>query len=219
LAQRRKAARPESPTADRILDAAEALFAEHGLSGVSVRDIAARVGLTPASLYNHFPGKLALYDAVLERGVRPLVSILKETSEEPAGPEATDRLIEALMAHMGGAPHLARLIQHEAVSGGEHLARLARRFVRPLVAQGLAELKRGRGLSAWSEEEHPLLIAAWVHLIVGHFAMAPLLAEVFDEDPLSPKGCARQTRFLRKLARLLMNGGGDSRGERAHATG
>jgi AcrR family transcriptional regulator len=42
-------------TADRILDAAEALFAERGLAGTAVRDIAARTGLNPASLYNHFP--------------------------------------------------------------------------------------------------------------------------------------------------------------------
>jgi DNA-binding transcriptional regulator YbjK len=50
-------------TRERILDVAEALFAERGFAGTSVRDIAASAGLTAASLYNHFDGKEALYDA------------------------------------------------------------------------------------------------------------------------------------------------------------
>ena len=68
------AAEPErgKATADRILDAAECLFAEHGFAGTAVRDIAARVSLNPASLYNHFPGKQDLYAAVLDRGLPPV---------------------------------------------------------------------------------------------------------------------------------------------------
>ena len=65
-------------TRDRILDAAEALFAAQGLAGTAVRDIAREVGLTPASLYNHFAGKQAIYDAVLERGVTPLLNLMRE---------------------------------------------------------------------------------------------------------------------------------------------
>ena len=56
-------------TRERILDVAEALFAERGLAGTAVRDIAREAGLTAPSLYNHFDGKHALYEAVLVRGV------------------------------------------------------------------------------------------------------------------------------------------------------
>ncbi len=46
---------PRRPvTRDRILDVAEALFAERGFAGTSVREIAAKADLTAASLYNHF---------------------------------------------------------------------------------------------------------------------------------------------------------------------
>ena len=55
--------------------------------------------------------------------------------------------------------------------------------------------------SRWDEEEHPLVMAAWLNMIFGHFAMAPLFVELFGEDPLSPETLDRQTRFLRKLAR------------------
>ena len=203
-------------TRDRILVAAEALFAERGFAGTAVRDIAARVELNPASLYNHFPSKEALYEAVLERGLRPLLQVLADGAAQG---EVAGRveLIDALMAHLGRTPHLPRLIHHEAVTGGTHLARLARVFIRPLVAQALSMLKRhpglGPGAGGWEEGEHPLLIATWLHLIFGHFAMAPLLSEVFDEDALSPQSLARQTRFLRKLSLRLLDRGDGPQGE------
>jgi len=192
-------------TADRILDAAEALFAQRGLAGTAVRDIAARTGLNPASLYNHFPSKQALYEAVLERGVVPLIEVLREAARaESDSREEGLRYVDAVMAHLERTPHLPRLIQHEVLTGGEHLAGLAKRWVQPLVAEGLAALKRQQNLAGWEDEELPFLISAWLHLIFGHFAMAPLLDEVFGKDSLSHESLIRQTRFLRKVAQRLM---------------
>lgn len=56
-------------TRGRIVAAAFELFAERGYHAVSVRDIAAAVGIKDASLYNHFPGKQAIFDAVLAEQV------------------------------------------------------------------------------------------------------------------------------------------------------
>jgi AcrR family transcriptional regulator len=194
---------PASATRARILDAAETRFAERGFAGTTVRDIAQAAALTPASLYNHFTGKQALYEAVLERAVRPLLDLLQGFESRDPTPEATEGIISAIMDHLRRTPHLPRLIHHETCGGGAALAALARNWVRPLVVHGLADLKRDPR-SPWTEEEHPLVISAWIHLLVGHFASAPLLAEVFDEDPLSDENLDRQTRFLRKLARIMM---------------
>jgi AcrR family transcriptional regulator len=50
-----------------ILDAALEVFAEHGYQGGSLRDVAARAGITDAGLLHHFPSKSAVLSAVLER--------------------------------------------------------------------------------------------------------------------------------------------------------
>ncbi len=50
-----------------ILAVAKVLFADKGYHGVSVDDIARRLGVSPAILYRHFPSKEALYEAVLSR--------------------------------------------------------------------------------------------------------------------------------------------------------
>jgi AcrR family transcriptional regulator len=60
-------------TRERILDAAERLIAEHGLDGVSMRQIAADAPAQLALLHYHFGSKEDLYRAVWERrlGARP----------------------------------------------------------------------------------------------------------------------------------------------------
>jgi AcrR family transcriptional regulator len=194
-------AAPATQTRERILDVAEALFAERGFAGTSVRDIASAAGLTAASLYNHFEGKEALYDAVLERGIRPLVLLMQTRAGRDAAGESAPALVGEVMDHMRRHPHLPRLIQHEALTGGAHVIRLARDWLRPLLEYGTAEMKRGP--SPWDADEYPLVIAGWIHLVLGHFTMAPLFREVFDEDPLGARALEGQTRFLQKLARVL----------------
>ena len=194
---------PSVTTRDRILDAAEALFGERGLAGTAVRDIAGAVGLNPASLYNHFPSKLALYEAVLERSVRPLLELLQTAAQAEKPSENDVQFIDLVMNHLEHTPHLARLIHHEAVTGGVHLARLARVWIKPLANQAVEILKRTAG-PEWAEEDYPLLIAAWIHLIFGHFAMAPLFNEVFDTDTLSKESLERQARFVQRITLLML---------------
>ena len=53
-----------------ILDAAKELAAEQGLAGLSLRDLARRLGMAAPSLYSYFDSKMALYDALFAAGYR-----------------------------------------------------------------------------------------------------------------------------------------------------
>lgn len=55
----------QDDTRQRILDKALELFAARGYDSVSVGEIAAAVGIRAPSLYNHFPGKQAIFDAIV----------------------------------------------------------------------------------------------------------------------------------------------------------
>lgn len=73
-----------------IISAAVAVMAEHGYHGTSVRDIADRADLSPASLYNHFASKQQILVAIMERGIDELLrrtrAALKEAPrDDPAG--------------------------------------------------------------------------------------------------------------------------------------
>ncbi|UKJ62593.1 TetR/AcrR family transcriptional regulator [Cellulosimicrobium cellulans] len=55
------------PARDRLLDAAEALFVEHGIAATGVDAVLRRAEVSPATLYAHFPGKDHLVAAYLGR--------------------------------------------------------------------------------------------------------------------------------------------------------
>ena len=84
-AERREATRAE------ILDAAWALVRAEGLAALSLRDLAARVGMRAPSLYSYFESKHAIYDAMFLQGNTELLRRYQEL------PEADDP-VEALRA-------------------------------------------------------------------------------------------------------------------------
>ena len=56
----------QEDTKRRILDQALELFAARGYDAVSMGDIGRAVGIKAPSLYNHFPGKQAIFEAIVE---------------------------------------------------------------------------------------------------------------------------------------------------------
>jgi len=56
-------------TRTRIIAAARAAFERHGLQGLSLRDVAKDVGITPMAIYRHFENKQALVDALVLDGL------------------------------------------------------------------------------------------------------------------------------------------------------
>ena len=72
LSRNRRRGRPPrdgsaQPTRERIVEQATALFAARGIDGVSMREIAAQVGIDVSSVHHHFASKAVLYDACFAR--------------------------------------------------------------------------------------------------------------------------------------------------------
>ena len=64
---RRTKAEQRAETLEQILDAAEYLFSRNGLHGVTLRDVAQRVGVHTTLLHYYFEDKLSLFEAVFAR--------------------------------------------------------------------------------------------------------------------------------------------------------
>ena len=75
-----------------ILDAAWVLAREHGIAGVSLRQLAGRVEMRQPSLYEYFASKNALYDAMFADGNRQLLERIK-LLDLPADPRAALKLL------------------------------------------------------------------------------------------------------------------------------
>jgi AcrR family transcriptional regulator len=64
---RRSKAEQRADSLEQILDAAEYLFSKNGFHGVTLRDVAARVGIHTTLLHYYFEDKRNLFEAVFER--------------------------------------------------------------------------------------------------------------------------------------------------------
>ena len=111
-------------TAQRILDIAEVMFAQNGFKGTNVRDIAAQAEIKQSALYRHFDSKQSLYQAVLERSLRPLMIFLEATTQDNADhhhfgkdPKAQlDRILDQVIDILAEHPHITYLFQHVTTS-------------------------------------------------------------------------------------------------------
>ena len=114
----RRMARPRDPELrDRLLDAATAVFAQHGYAGASLDAIAERAGVTKGGVYFHFAGKEELFFSVLDHWQRLR---RRELQLPAAGPEGAAGALRAfLRAYLGfhfrepAATHLLRVLATE----------------------------------------------------------------------------------------------------------
>jgi len=83
---------------DRLLDAAEVLFCEHGFEGASIRDIAAIAKCNIASVNYYFGGKEKLYEEVWRRHLIPMR-------------DARIASIENVMSQSEGQPRLEEVLR------------------------------------------------------------------------------------------------------------
>ena len=67
-------------TIEEVLDHAVEIMTEEGVAGLSLGEIARRMGMRTPSLYVYFPSKHALYDALFARGAREIGRVVSEES-------------------------------------------------------------------------------------------------------------------------------------------
>jgi len=74
-------------TMGEILDVAVELMEVEGVAALSLSAVARRLGMQPPSLYQYFPSKMAIYDALFERGARQLRDAHRAALATATGPE------------------------------------------------------------------------------------------------------------------------------------
>ncbi|MBX9699905.1 MAG: TetR/AcrR family transcriptional regulator [Acetobacteraceae bacterium] len=161
-------------TRQRILDAALAEFAAHGLAGARVDEIAARAGANKRMLYAHFGGKDELWLTVLEHAYaakRAEESALDVEGLEPA--EAMRRLVAFNLRYTAAHPEFVALLNQENIHRAAHLRRSAGvpALYSPLLETLSAVLSRGEAAGVFRRGVDPLQL--YVTIVgIGHFYCA-----------------------------------------------
>ncbi len=80
-------------TKQQAVDAARRLFSDRGYLGVSMSEIASRLGITKAALYYHFSGKREIYQSVLEEALSDLRGLLEADDGETSPSERLGHMV------------------------------------------------------------------------------------------------------------------------------
>jgi AcrR family transcriptional regulator len=71
-------ARRHQETIEEILDIATDVMTEEGVNGLSLAEVARRLGVQPPSLYKYFPSLMAIYDALFRRGQLEHLEVMRQ---------------------------------------------------------------------------------------------------------------------------------------------
>jgi TetR/AcrR family transcriptional regulator, mexJK operon transcriptional repressor len=188
----------------QILSAARQVFLGDGFDGASMQRITELSGVSKATVYNHFPSKELLFEAVMLEQVRTLreqAFALRGKSESPEDvlfalgvnlvsgilqPQAM-KITRHLVSDGWRFPHLGRTFMAEGPTRG---AELLADYLRRLCAQGLLQI------------DDPLLAAQqFVALAeVGQAHKAHMTGEVASNDDISARVRSAVKLFMRGYA-------------------
>jgi AcrR family transcriptional regulator len=171
-----------------IRDAAMGLFAERGLAGVTVRDIAAAAAVSPALVIHHYGSKAGLKNAVDQRAIELLMAVFPVESAAPLDPDAFSAMSEVMVDLIDTHPSLMPYLRRLLIDGGPAADALFRMLYDGTVAS-LAALEAAGLLAPTADAA---LRAAF--LLVNDLGAAILreqLRAVVGVDPLSRAGIGR----------------------------
>jgi AcrR family transcriptional regulator len=165
-ASRRPAPGGDRPPAERLLTAAEHLFAERSYRRASVADICARAGIATGSFYAHFGSKADIFAAVV-RGINSdlRAAMAAALEQAPADQRSRERAaFGAFFEMLSRRPWIDRIVREsEFVDPGlfrEYYERLARGY-----ARGVRQAQLAGQVDARYDPE----VIAYVYTGVGNF--------------------------------------------------
>ena len=192
-------ARHRQETIAEILDIATDVMTEEGVNGLSLAEIARRLGVQPPSLYKYFPSLMAVYDELFRRGQAEHLTVMRQAmaGAEPgldaltAGLEASGRWLlanRAIAQLLFWRPVPSFEPSPEALAPSVEMVVLERAALRDAVAAGQL------GLEADSDEAVYLVST----LITG------VLSQAMANEPGLAWGQGRFTSQFPKLMKLLV---------------
>jgi AcrR family transcriptional regulator len=191
-------ARRRQETIREILDIARDVMTEEGVNGLSLAEVARRLGVQPPSLYRYFPSLKAIYDALFLEGQHENLEVMRGGMRraEPglsaliAGLEASGRWAlanRAVAELLFWRPVPSFHPSPEAFAVSMEMVELQRRALAEAVTKG--ELGPG------ANDEGAIYLVSTI--IVG------VLSQAFANEPDLPWGEGRFTPTFATLMRLL----------------
>lgn len=179
----------DSPKRRQILDGARAIFSEQGFERAAVDQIAARAGVSKATVYNHFRDKRALFVAAVVENCDAFREELDRRLAEPSGDvEAVLGAIGRHLMTVSLSPDVASLYRH-AIAEAARIPEIGRlvfeRGTLPLQALVASHLRRWHDAGALRIDDPRSAAVAFIALCQGDLVIRMRLGVL--EAPVEPQ--------------------------------
>jgi AcrR family transcriptional regulator len=183
----------------RILAAATRIFAQKGLEGSSVQDVADAVGLRKPSVLWHFRSKEELHRAVLEGLLSRWNETLPRLMRAAAREDRFDAVMDETIAFFADDPDRARLLLREALDRPHAMRALVARYVRPWMSVVTDAIRRGQRAGVIRAGVDPeAYVVMVIHLVIGNVATVGTVSMLADGS----KGSKLPPRIAREIKRV-----------------
>ena len=196
--QRRKEARPSE-----LIAAALDLFVKRGYAATKLDDVAASAGVSKGTLYLYFSSKEALFKAVIQQGILPVLDQGEEMLMQHQGDASS--LLQAMLKRwweLVGATHLAG-IPKLMISEAGNFPEVAQFYYENVIVRGRALIRQvlERGIAA--KQFRVSDIESTIDII-----LAPQMMLTIWRYSLAPCDCGKQNpeTYLHTHIDLLLNG-------------
>ncbi len=188
---------------ERILRAATAEFAKHGLGGARVDRIAERAGANKRMLYYYYGNKEALFLAVMEASyarIRNAERSLKLDETDPE--EGIRRLVEFTWTYYLKNPEFLNLLNSENLHKARHIKRS--KDIPALHSPFVATIEDllGRGVAAGRFRRGVDAVQLYISIAgLGYFYLGNrhTLSTIFKRDLLAPRAQAERLKHMVEL--------------------
>jgi AcrR family transcriptional regulator len=200
-----KALATETNPRDKIVEAAEELFARRGYAGVGLSEIAESVGLGKSTLFHHFRSKAQLYAAVVERILSQIeISLVRSLAAGGSPVERLDRWLDTIIDILGEKPAHARLLLRSLFEDDELTGELAEEQAAndtlTRIVEGVAVLLReGMANGELRVASIPHSIQSLIGLIIYHFASGDFGNELLRKPLFSAAEVRRRKEEVKNL--------------------
>ncbi|WP_342319401.1 TetR/AcrR family transcriptional regulator [Corynebacterium mayonis] len=144
----------------QLIKIGRAAFAERGLDGVSVEEIAARAGVSKPVVYEHFGGKDGLYKAIVEEDTAELEVMILEAIAHGRWRERIEGAIVAVLTFVEENTDGFILLVHGQVPGQE-------RTFSTMLNKSIAQVSRFLGVAFKHRGLDPTIAPLYAQAIVG----------------------------------------------------
>lgn len=188
-------------TIEQIVDVAVQVMAEQGVAGLSLGEVARRIGVRPPSLYVYFDSKAAVYDAVFARGWREVGDVMDRLGEPQPGadlPSYALQMAETFVRWTVHNPVHAQLMGWRPVPGYEPSAEAYAPAV-VVLDRSREVMKRLQELGLFrSDVDADELLRGWTVLISG------VMTQQLANAPQQPFESGTFTTMLPQLVAMFL---------------